>query len=446
MYIVGNGLLFTRDAELPYIENGAVVIDDKLISDVGTTDEMVKKYPGVELIDAKGQVIMPGFINVHNHIYSALGRGLSIEGHAPTNFIEILEGLWWNLDGHLLLKDTEMSARVTYINCIENGVTTMFDHHASYGKTEGSLALIGELAKEYGVRSCLCYEISDRHGEEEMMKAVQENLDFIEIADRDDTDMIKAMMGLHASFTLSDETMKYIVERTPEHIGYHVHVEEGMDDVIDAREKYDTTVIERLNDWGILGQNTLAVHCIHGTEKELDILKETDTAVVHNPESNMGNAVGAPNVIEIFGKGILYGLGTDGYTNDMLESYKVANCLQKHDRQDPNCAWMEIPTMLFENNAAIANRYFDTPLGVLKSGYSADVILVDYVPITPMDENNINGHLLFGVNGAMVTTTIASGKVLMRDRELIGVDKASVLKESREVSSNLWARINGGER
>lgn len=442
MYIVGNGKLFTRDDANPYIEDGAVVIEGTLIKEVGTTSDMKAKYADAEFIDAKGQLIMPGFINAHNHIYSALGRGLSIDGHNPTNFLEILEGLWWNLDNHLMLKDTEMSARATYINCIENGVTTMFDHHASYGKTEGSLKIIGDLAKEYGVRSCLCYEVSDRHGEEEMRKAVKENVDFINYAKEDTTDMIKGTMGLHASFTLSDATMKHVIESNPSDAGYHIHVEEGMDDVIDAKEKYNTTVVERLNDLGILGPKTLAGHCIHVTDKELDILKDTDTMVVHNPESNMGNAVGAPNVIKLFSKGILIGLGTDGYTNDMMESYKVANCLQKHERKDPNCAWGEIPTMLFENNAKMANRFFETPLGKIAPGYSADVITVDYEPLTPLNENNLNGHLLFGVNGAMVTNTIGSGRILMKDRELVGVNKKEVLKETREVAQDLWNRIN----
>ncbi|MFV0379295.1 MAG: putative aminohydrolase SsnA [Anaerorhabdus sp.] len=444
MYIIGNGKVFTRDANNPYIEDGAVVFDGKLIKEVGKLQDLKAKYIDAEFIDANGQYIMPAFINVHNHIYSALGRGISIKNHNPTNFIEILEGLWWNLDNHLKLKDSEMSARATYINCIENGVTTIFDHHASYGETLGSLKVIGDIAKEYGVRSCLCYEVSDRHGEEKMKEAVKENVDFYNYTKNDSSDMLKAMMGLHASFTLSDKTMEYVIKNTPSDCGYHIHVEEGLDDVIDAKEKYNTTVVERLNDLKILGPNTMAVHCIHGTKKELDILKETDTIVVHNPESNMGNAVGAPNAIEIFKTGVLYGLGTDGYTNDMLESYKVANCLQKHDRKDPSCAWMEIPTMLFENNAEIANRFFKIPLGKLKEGYSADIILVDYTPLTPMNENNLNSHLLFGINGSMVTSTIGSGKILMRDRKLVNIDKSAVLEESRMVANDLWKRINNG--
>ena len=442
MYLIGNGKLFTRDTEQPYIECGGIIVDGNLIKEVGSFEDLKIKYPNAEVIDAKNQVIMPAFINAHNHIYSSLARGLSIKNHNPKNFLDILDGLWWNLDNHLTLENDKASAEVTYLNCIENGVTTVFDHHASYKKTEGSLIELAKVAKDYKIRTCLCYEVSDRNGVDEMKKAVKENVDFINYANLDTTDMIKGTMGLHASFTLSDETLRYVVEQNPKDAGYHVHIAEGMADVEDSLSKYGVRTVERLNSMGILGPKTVAGHCIYIDDKELDILKETDTMVVHNPESNMGNAVGAPDVLKIFDKGILIGLGTDGYTNDMVESYKVANILQKHLHQDPNCAWSEIPTMLFENNAKIANRFFSTPLGKIKEGYAADIIFVDYDPLTPMDENNLNSHVMFGMNGYSVTTTICNGEILMKDRELLHINKQEVMEHSRKQAADLWERVN----
>lgn len=445
MIIIGNGKLFTRDKEQPYFENGGVVLDGKLIKEVGETNDLLTRYPDAQYIDAKQQMIMPAFINTHNHIYSAFARGLTINGHNPKGFLDILEGLWWNLDNHMNLQDTRYSAEATYLNCIENGVTTVFDHHASYLQTKGSLKEIADVSKKYGIRSCLCYEVSDRNGEEAMKQAVLENENFIKYANQDDSDMLKGMMGLHASFTLSDETIRYCKEHTPANTGYHVHIAEGIEDEEDSIKKYNCRTVERLARLGILGDKTVAGHCIHVNEKEMDILKETNTAVIHNPESNMGNAVGVPDVIKMYEKGILLGLGTDGYTNDVLESYKVANCLQKHTHQDPNVAWTEIPEMLFENNAKIANRYFKTPLGKLKEGYSADVIVVDYTPLTPMNEQNVNSHIVFGINGSMVTTTVGSGKVLMKDRKLVGINKGEVLAKCRNQAADLWKRINSSE-
>lgn len=198
MILTGNGRLFTRDTESPHVECGGILVDGNLIKEVRNFNVLKEKYPNAEVLDAKNQIIMPAFINVHNHIYSALARGLSIKNHNPKDFIEILEGLWWNLDQHLTLENDKTSAKVTYLNCIENGVTTVFDHHASYKKTEGSLMEIAKVAKDYKIRTCLCYEVSDRNGEEEMKKAVKENVDFIHYANNDKTDMIKGTMGLHA--------------------------------------------------------------------------------------------------------------------------------------------------------------------------------------------------------------------------------------------------------
>lgn len=444
MYLLGNGRLVTRDDCMPFIENGCVAIEDKLIKDVGTTSDMKAKYPDARFMDAKGGIIMPGFINAHNHIYSAFARGLTIKGNNATNFLEVLDQQWWTIDRNLLLKDTKASADATYLDCIENGVTTMFDHHASYGGIEGSLFAIAQSAKEFGVRTNLCYEISDRDGEEKMKASVKENADFIRFAQQDDTDMVKGMMGMHAPFTLSNKTLEYCAEQKPEGAGYHIHVAEGIDDLYDSLSKYNKRLMFRLHDMDILGDKTICGHCIYINEAEMDLVKHTNTMVVHNPESNMGNAVGCPPVLKMFEKGLLIGLGTDGYTNDMLESYKVANILHKHNACKPNVAWGEIPAMLFENNRAMAARFYEKPIGVLKEGAYADVIVLDYDPLTPMTAANINSHLLFGCNGHNVVTTIINGSVKMENRNFVGIDKQAVLAHCREEATDLWTRINAG--
>ena len=440
--LIGNGKVVTRDGELPYLADGGLYIDDGVVKEVGTTAALRDKHPGADWLDAKGRVIMPGLINTHHHIYSAFARGLSIKGHNPKTFNDILEGMWWKIDRLLTLEDCRYSAYVTYLNCIRNGVTTIFDHHASYGAIGGSLSAIAGVAKELGVRTCLCYEVSDRDGKAKMEEAVAENAGFIKSCAGDGSDMLYGMMGLHAAFTLSDETLRLCAENKGD-AGYHIHVAEAWSDVQDSMAKYGKRVVLRLQDLGILGPKTLAVHCVHIDRKEMKLLKETDTMVVHNPESNMGNAVGCEPMLPIFNEGILLGLGTDGYTSDMIESYKVANILHKHNMGDPNAAWGEAPAMLFENNAKIANRYFRTPLGILKEGAAADVIVCDYDPMTPMDGGNVNSHILFGMNGLSVTDTVVGGKILMREREITGVDEGAVMAESRRLAAELWQKING---
>ena len=443
MLVIGNGKLFTRNDEMPFVENGAVAIEGTKIAAVGETEAIKKQYGDAEFIDAKGGVIMPAFINTHEHIYSAMARGLSIKGYNPKGFLDILDGQWWTIDRHLTLEQTKYSAVETLISCIRNGVTTVFDHHASFGQIGGSLFTIADVAKELGVRACLCYEISDRDGMDKARESGMENAEFIRYALKDDTDMIAGMMGMHAQFTISDATMELAAANKPDEVGYHIHVAEGIEDLHDCLKKYGKRIVDRLMDFNILGEKTLLGHCIYINPHEMDLIKDTNTMVVHNPESNMGNACGCPPTMELVHRGILTGLGTDGYTHDMIESYKVANVLHKHHLCDANAAWGEVPKMLFENNAAIANRYFKTPLGVLKEGAAGDVIVVDYNPPTQLDASNIKGHILFGMTGRDVVTTVANGRVLMKDREIKVIDVEEAMAKCREESAKLWHSING---
>ena len=442
MYILANGKLITRDPANGYLPDGGVVIEGTKIREIGTTAELKAKYPEAEYIDAKGGVIMPAFINAHTHIYSALARGLSIKGNNPTNFYEVLDGTWWAIDRRLTLKGTRASADALYIDCIKQGVTTIFDHHASYAEIPGSLHTIAESAKKFGIRSCLCYEVSDRDGEEKCLQAIQENADFITECEQRKDPMLAAMFGGHALFTISDKTFDRMVEANNGRTGYHIHVSEGMNDVYDSLQKYGRRPVQRLQDHGILGEKTILGHCIHVNSAEIEIIKNTNTMVVNNPESNMGNAVGTCPVLPLYKAGILLGMGTDAYTNDMLESLKVALCAQRQNACLPNVAWCEVTDMLFKNNAKIGAKYFPDELGVLKAGAAADVIVMDYKPFTPFSDANIDGHMIFGMTGRQCQTTIANGKLLMKDRELIGIDEEAENAHILEEAKKLWRALD----
>lgn len=442
MLLIGNGKVITRDNDRPIIDNGCVVIDGKKIIQVGLTKELKEKYSNARFIDAKGKLIMPGFINAHMHYYSTFARGMANDSPPAKNFVDILKGLWWRLDKVLTLEDVYYSAAVPMIDQIRNGVTTAIDHHASPYAVPGSLFKIAEAAESIGIRSNLCYETSDRDGEKILDECIAENVDFIKYCNSKNDDMMKAMFGLHASMTISDKTLEKCLKSIDGlNTGFHVHCAEGKEDVEDSREKYGKGVIERWYDAGVLSPKTIAVHCIHITDKEMDMLKEKDTMVVHNPESNMGNAVGASPVLEMYKKGILLGLGTDAYTFDMMESYKVANIIHKHVKGDSTVAWGEIPDMLFNNNRKIVERFIDGKIGILQEGALADIIIVDYNPPTPINENNINSHLLFGINGRNVDTTIINGKVIMEDRKIINIDEERIMARSRELAASVWQRF-----
>lgn len=440
--LIKNGKVITRDPENPFIEKGGLLIEKSDIKRVGTDDDLkVFEDEHTTVIDARGKLIMPGYINAHHHAYSAFARGMVIEGNHPKDFLEILEGTWWHLDQHLTLKATYDSGIATFLGCIQNGVTTVLDHHASYGATRASLTQLSKAADLIGIRACLSYEISDRHGQEQMLEALEESFEFADAMMARNDHMQKALIGLHASFTLPDQVLDRCQKANVHKLGYHVHVAEGLYDQTFTKATYGMGVVERLKKHGILGQDTLAGHCIHISEEDMDLLKDLETTVVHNPQSNMGNAVGAPDVLTMMDKGIRVCIGTDGYTNDMIESTKTAMILQRHLHANPDRGFLEASKMLFENNAHLASKIFGKTIGMLKSGASADVILVDYHPYTPLNENNIDGHLIFGTNGLNTDTTIVNGRILMQDKK-IKMEYLSLFDDCRETSEEVWRHLN----
>lgn len=441
MLIIGNGRLLTLDPENPYNEEGAVAIEGEQIVALGPTAHLKRQYPEAEFLDAEGKIIMPGMTNTHMHLYSTFARGMALKDDPPTNFLEILQRLWWRLDKALTLEDVYYSALPPLIDCIKSGTTTILDHHASPRAVKGSLEAIAKAAQETGVRTCLAYEVSDRDGPEIARQGIEENVEAIKKY-RGKGGLLSATFGLHASFTLSDDTLAACREAARDlGCGFHLHVAEGIQDVEDALERSGKRVVERLAQHGILGPQTVAAHCVHVTEREIALLRETGTLVVHNPESNMGNAVGCAPVGEMLAAGVTVGLGTDGYTSDMFESLKAANVLRKLASGNPSTGWTEIPAMAFTNNSKILEVFYPRPLGRLVPGAYADVILVEYEPPTPLTADNWYGHLLFGFHGGRVDTTIIAGKILMRGRKLLHLDEAAIAARARERALKLWERF-----
>jgi putative selenium metabolism protein SsnA len=367
---------------------------------------------------------------------------MNLGGRPATTCGEILRGLWWRLDKELTLEDVYYSAIGPMIDEIRSGVTSVIDHHASPFSVEGSLFKIAEAAKLFGIRSNLCYETSDRDGDRITAAGIKENVDFANCCNAQKDDMVKALFGIHAQMTISEKTLNQCIEAAAgTGVGFHIHAAEGIEDVIDALSKYNMRVIERLHHYKVLSEKSIAVHCIHITEEEMDMLKESGAAVVHNPQSNMGNAVGVSPVLDMLKKGILVGMGTDGYTSDITESLKTAAILHKHALALPSVAWAEPHQMLFENNKTIMERFVDGKVGALKPDHYADIIIVDYKAPTPLNADTLNSHVFFGLSGRHVDTTIINGKIIMKERELIGIDEEALLAKSRELAEKLWKRI-----
>jgi putative selenium metabolism protein SsnA len=439
--IVSSGPVITNDPGNPFVADGAVVVRGDSIVAVGPAAEIRASHPLDDLVDVGGRVIMAGLINAHTHAYSAYARGMAV--NQPTrDFTEILQNLWWRLDRLLTLEDVELNAATTFIESIRNGVTTVFDHHSSPHAVSGSLQTMADVAGRIGIRTSLCYETSDRDGAGVLAAAIQENTLFMKQVNTGEQDLVKGLFGLHASFTLSEASLDAVCA-AKEGIagGFHVHVAEGPDDEADSQAKYGKRIVQRFDDHGILGPETIAAHCIHAEPDELALLKDTDTTVVHNPHSNMGNAVGVAPVVDMLALGLRVGLGTDAYTADILASAQVAKILASDHLGDPTVGFGQALQLAFVNNPKICAKYFRKDLGVLKAGAYADLITLDYRPFTPLGAESAGGHILFGMSGSQVNDTMVNGAWVMRDRDMLTVDEAAIFARSAQRAPRIWAQM-----
>lgn len=444
--LITNGRLVTWGMPNEIIDDSALLLRDGRIAEIGRSSVLIQKYAAVERLDARGQLVMPGNICAHTHFYGAFARGMGIPGPPMKDFPDILERLWWRLDRALLDIDVEYSALVCLVDAIKHGTTTLIDHHASPNAINNSLDLIADAVQMAGVRAALCYEVSDRNGPEGAQAGIDENIRFLYSLQERGSSLLAGTFGLHASLSVSDETLAACVAAAQDlGTGYHIHVAEHEVDEYDSLYKYGKRAVDRLYSAGILGPKSILAHCIHIDAAEKSLIRESGTWVTHQPRSNMNNAVGAADVEGMMRMGIPVCLGNDGFSNNMWAEWKTAYLMHKAAHRDPRRAnGMDIAQMAIYNNASLAEMLWDDlPMGKLVEGAAADIIFVDYHSTTPLTAGNLPWHIIFGFEADLVTTTIAAGKVLMADRELLTLDEAAITARSRELAAEVWKRFDG---
>ncbi|MCX7918914.1 MAG: putative aminohydrolase SsnA [bacterium] len=443
MFLLTNGLLLTFDSRNRVIDNGAIAIDGSLIKDIGATAAIKRKYPTAKGYDVNGALVLPGMINVHTHLYSAFACGMPVSG-SPTNFVQILKRIWWKLDCALTEEDIYYSALVTGIEAIKSGTTTIFDHHSSPRAVPNSLEHIARALLQLGLRANLCYEVSDRDGNRIAQQGLQENLRWItNNCSVQHNPLLSASFGLHASFTLSESTLRQAAELGNSlNSGFHIHLAEDTVDQVITKKKYRKSVVHRLADLGILGKKTIAAHGIYLSASEIDILKQTDTIIVHNPGSNMNNAVGVAPVIEMLKRNILVGLGTDGLGNDMITELRLAGLLHKLAQHDPRVFSPELALKLaIENNRKITARFFAVPVGMLTPDAAADIIVIKQYPAINLSAKNIGSYVVYGMRPVPIDTVYIAGKKVLEHGKICGIDEQKVYQQARERAKRVWSRL-----
>ncbi|MEG6584669.1 putative aminohydrolase SsnA [Dendrosporobacter sp. 1207_IL3150] len=425
----------------PAVRNGIdIVIEGTNIIEV--SPGAAEKYKAETIIDLKGSLVMPGIVCSHNHFYSGLARGIMANIKPSPDFISILQNLWWRLDRAIDEEILYYSGLVCSLEAIRCGTTAVIDHHASPAYIKGSLRVLKQAFEETGLRGITCYETTNRNGGmTEVEAGIEENVEFAVLCDKDkrdsnNTHLVETMIGGHAPVTIPDDAlllMKEAIDETGR--GIHIHAAEDRYDVSYSHHVYGKDVIQRLADFGLINEKALIAHGVFLSDNDIELLNKSDAYLVHNARSNMNNNVGYNTKIPQYKN---FALGTDGIGSDMLEEFKFAYFKHK-DIGGP--LWPDSYLQFLFSGNNLLERYFGANFGKVAKGYKADLTIFDYNSPTPLLEQNIGGHIAFGLDSRDVDTVIINGKVVLKNRQFT-FDVKPIYDNARKAAQRLWDKMD----
>lgn len=421
------------DLDPPSVESASLSLDGGLIVNRADT---IQPKPGDEVIDCGGCVVLPGLVNGHTHLYSALATGMPPPAKAPANFQEILKYVWWRLDRALDPASIHTSAKIGALQALRSGTTTLIDHHASPNCIDGSLDLIAGGINSIGLRGVLCYEVTDRNGPAASISGIAENRRYIEKCNQHNDGKFGALVGAHASFTCNNHTMEQLGSLAEKfNTGIHIHVAEDPCDERITHEKHKVSLIKRLIEFGLLRTDSIFAHGIHFNDEAIAHLNDVGTTIAHNTRSNMNNAVGYAPLTKYQ---CPVQLGTDGIGADMFAEAQAAWFKSRDARAglSPNDI-----TRFLANSARRASRSLGVTLGQLRPGAVADINITNYKPFTELKNKNLAGHLIFAMNSGCIQDVLVAGEWKLRERKATCIDEEQTAANAREEATKLWKRM-----
>jgi len=416
---------------------GAVVIKGGIITEIIQTDNfenLLKSYTNFDKYNLNGKLVTVPLVNYHEHIYSKLAKGLSINSKM-SNFNEILGDYWWVVDQQLDVEMVKYSALLTGIDSIKNGVGTIFDHNSSPSYIKNSLNTISEALNSLKIKNVLCYEITDRNGIDKTDEAIDESADFIK---NSQNEFSKALIGLHASFTIDDTTLARISElQKSTNCGIHIHVCEDKADRTESIIKYGKAPVDRLKNYNLINQKSIIAHGVHLTADEIDYINEVGGNIAINPDSNLNNSVGVINFRLLEDIKIL--LGTDGMHHNMLKSLKNVFLLARYQGLSFSDTFKLI-NRIFVNQQEFYKTFFNKSC-TINSGEFAELVVWDYVAPTDVNANNIWGHIIYGLTESCANDFIIGDQFILENKEIKIVDEKAVMMEGIKQGKKLYSQI-----
>jgi 5-methylthioadenosine/S-adenosylhomocysteine deaminase len=432
--IIKNGCVVTMNDASDVLFDGAVVLEDDRIADVGGTAEVLARHSadGARVIDAAGQAVLPGLVDLHYH--TALGKGWS--DHLP--LWEYLETCWYPIIRALDYEAAYWAALASYSESIKCGVTTVNDMYRQ-------LIALADAAEEIGIRAVLSNDIADP---EHNLDSLEDNKEAFQAKNGAANGRIGVYVGIEWLPLASEELLRDARLLADDlGTGIHIHLNESLTEVENSKQRFGRRPTEVAYDAGILGRNCIAAHCVWLSDTEIALMRETGTQISHNPSSNAKLGNGIARLPEMLGAGINVGLGHDAAecnnSRDMFEVMKFASLIHRASRVDASLLQAPDVLRMATRNGADALGH---QTGQLTRGRKADVILVNlksqmFTPLMPKNAAHLFSHLVYSANGSCVDTSIIDGKIVMEDRQLTTVDEQKVLREANDAFRRILDRM-----
>ncbi len=436
--LIKNALIVTMDKQRRVLEHADLFIEDEKISAVGGT---IKEKPD-RVIDGTGRIVLPGFICGHTHLYGIMLRGAPLKMQAPSDFLQILDRIWWRADSAFQNEDAYASALIACYEFIRSGTTCFADTYSGPNSIEGVLDSIAKGVTEVGMRGILAFEVTERNSVEEGKQGLQENVRFLKRLENQPHDLLYGMYSLHASFTLSDE----IIQKTREQADQlsapiTIHTSEGLIDVYYNLERYDKRTVERLFDLGLLGSDVILAHCVNVNMDELRLIQGSGASVAHNPMSNMNNAVGVAPVKDMLELGIPVCLGNDGYIFDAMENLRTAYLIHKVHHLDSR---VTTPNQILEMATIKGAECYglENEIGSIEPGKYADLVILHPHPqATPILPEGVAGYILYGVTAHDIETVMIHGNTVVEAKQVTTVKTETIEHTMEKVVPKLWSKL-----
>ncbi len=422
----------------PPLHRWGVRIDGSLITHVAPHADLRRNFPNLPMLEAPDQILSPGFVNAHTHLYGVLAHGLPL-GKAPAGFWPFLHDFWWPLVEDRI--DHAMLKAATAWQCVQmvkSGVTSFYDCLEGPNTLPGCLNVEADIVERFGQRAFLSFETTERVSPGNAQLGLKENADFIREQKRVGG-LVQGLMCFHTTFTCGPELIVSAFDQAAAlDCLVHMHCSEGTYEPEQAVQNYGKRPIEYYADLGVAGERMLASQCVQLTAHEVDLIAERNIRVAHMPLSNCEVGGGIAPAPELTSKGVIVGLGTDSYIDNFFEVLRGAFLIHKAHRQDPAIMPAGLVWKMATRGGAQALNLQN--VGCIQAGWQADLQLIDADFPTPAGDWNLYDQLILYRNPENIRLVMAAGKILYQSGQTCGWDENDLRSALHVQANRLWEK------